>query len=71
MAGITLEQAQAQLDAWLQASIDLAAGHIVVFDGKQITRTEIIEDRIKFWDARVKALSGTGGMCINVGVRSR
>lgn len=58
---ITLEQAQAQLDAWLAASLALAAGkqHQI---GDRLIRLEDgveVRNQIGFWQRKVAALSDT------------
>lgn len=63
MAGITLAQAQAQLDAWLAASTALTSSQSYRIDTangtRMLTRADAAEVRqqIQFWDAKVKALS--------------
>ena len=70
MAGITLEQAEAQLDTWVAANTAVASGQSYQIGTRQLTRVnskEIIE-QIEFWDAKVKELSsGTNGMRIRGG----
>jgi len=66
MAGITLQQAQAQLDAWLAASAAVAQGQsysITTESGsRSLTRANAQEimAQIKFWDTQVKRLSRGG-----------
>lgn len=68
-AGITLEQAQAQLAVWQAASSKVAAGQSYsIEDGgmrRSLTRADAAEIRkqVEFWDAKVKALTplGAGG----------
>lgn len=66
MPGITLEQAQAQLDAWLAASAAVAQGQsysITTESGsRSLTRANAQEimAQIKFWDTQVKRLSRGG-----------
>lgn len=63
MAGITLEQAQAQLDAWLAASIAVASNQAYEISTgtgtRRLTRAnaEHIDRMIKFWEQRVLALT--------------
>lgn len=61
MAGITLEQAQQQLDTWLAASLAVAKGQAYEIEGRKMTRANLaeIQQSITFWDARVKALTPT------------
>lgn len=69
MAGITLAQAQAQLDQWLKASTAVATSQSYEIDtgngGRKLTRADAMEIRqqITFWEQRVKALTpiGSGG----------
>lgn len=58
MAGITLEQAQAQLDAWLTANEKVASGQSYTIGDRSLTRADAktILDQIKFWQGQVKAL---------------
>lgn len=66
MAGITLQQAQEQLDAWLAASAAVAQGQaysITTESGsRSLTRVNAQEimTQIKFWDTQVKRLSRGG-----------
>lgn len=65
MAGITLEQAQAQLDAWMAANLAVSSGQSYTIGTRQLTRVDAkdILEQIEFWEARVDALSrGTRGM---------
>lgn len=68
MAGITLAQAQTNLDAWLAASAAVATNQsyrIVTPGGvdRQLTRANAAEIRqmIEFWEAKVQSLSRTRG----------
>ena len=60
---MTLSQAQNQLDAWLQASLDAAEGKSISISTAGGTRTVSREDaaeirrQIQFWQASVNALS--------------
>lgn len=62
-AGITLEQAQAQLDVWLECSRKVAQGQSYeIEDGgmrRSLTRANAawIKDQIMFWEQKVKALT--------------
>lgn len=58
MAGITAEQAQAQLDAWMAASTAAASGQSYTINGRSLTRADAAEIRenIKFWNEQVQAL---------------
>lgn len=63
MAGITLAQAQAQLDAWMAASLAVAQGQAYEIDTgngrRSLTRVnaEHIDRMIVFWQAKVDALT--------------
>jgi len=63
MAGITLEQAQAKLTAWMAAEEALATSqsYTITVDGntRSLTRADLGEvgKRIDYWDRKVKALS--------------
>ena len=60
MAGITLAQAEAQLAAWLAASIQVAAGQSVSISGKSLTMVDStkIQQQIDYWQLKVDVLSG-------------
>lgn len=60
MAGITLAQAEARLQAYLDAEAKVLAGQKVTIEGTELTRANLqqIQDGITTWDARVKTLSG-------------
>ena len=59
MAGITLEHAQAKLDAYLAAESKILLGQSVTIDGETLTRAnlDLVQRGIATWDQRVKALS--------------
>jgi len=63
MAGITLAQAQAQLDVWIAASTAVASGQEYEIDtgnGRRKLRradADSIQKQIVFWDGWVKRLS--------------
>jgi hypothetical protein len=61
MAGITLDQAQQQLDTWMAASIKVATGQAYEIEGRKMTRANLaeIQQSITFWDAKVKSLTPT------------
>ncbi|MDF3821982.1 DUF6148 family protein [Leptospira sp. 96542] len=61
MAGITLTQAQAQLDAWLAASLAVASGQAFEVSGRKLTRVnaEHIDRMIDYWGAKVANLSNS------------
>jgi len=62
MAGITLIQAQEQLDAYLAASIAVSKGQSYSIDGRALTRANAAEIRncIEFWDRQVQRLTRGG-----------
>lgn len=62
MAGITLEQAQAQLDAYLAAETKILAGQAVDMDGRRLTRADLaaVQQGITVWNGRVNKLSRNG-----------
>lgn len=65
MPGITLEQAQTQLDLWVAADSAVATGQSYSIGTRTLTRANAAEitDKIKFWDSKVQALSrGNGGL---------
>jgi hypothetical protein len=67
MAGITLAQAQAQLDALLAASLAVANNQSYEMpDGRTLTRMNAawIDDRITFWNGMVKQLTPGGGIVV-------
>lgn len=59
MAGITLAQAQAQLDAWLAASTAVAKSQSYEIDGRKLTRANAGEIRqsIDYWNSQVNVLT--------------
>lgn len=61
MAGITLEQAQAQLDAWLAASLAVASNQSYSIAGRSLTRADAAEisDQVNKWEGMVKRLSSS------------
>ena len=58
MAGISLTQAQAQLEAYLAAETAVLTGQSYEIAGRKLTRAnlDIIQAGIKAWDGRVKEL---------------
>lgn len=63
MVGITIEQAEAQLGAWLQASTDVAQrGQSYSISGRSLSRADLTEisRQITYWDNMVKKLSRSG-----------
>ncbi len=61
MAGITLEQAQAQLDKYLTAETKVLSGQAYELAGRSLTRANLkeITKGIEIWDRRVKELSAS------------
>jgi hypothetical protein len=59
MAGITLEQAQTQLAAYLAAETKVLANQSYEIAGRKLTRANLgeIREGIKHWDDQVKHLS--------------
>ena len=62
MAGITLEQAQAQLAAWLEADLKVASGQSYEIAGRKLTRANAAEitNKIDYWNNKVQSLSQSG-----------
>ncbi len=62
MAGVTLVQAQAQLDAWIAASTAVASSQSYSIAGRSLTRADAQEIRtqIDYWDSKVKELTAIG-----------
>lgn len=59
MAGITLAQAQGQLDAWLAASLAVASSQSYSIAGRSLTRADArtINDMVTKWQNEVNRLS--------------
>jgi len=59
MAGITLTQAQTQLDTWLAASLAVAAGQRYMINGRELWRVNATEIRenITYWQGQVSLLT--------------
>lgn len=62
MAGITLAQAQAQLDAYLAAEVAALANKSYEIAGRKLTRQDLaqIQQGITLWSGRVSQLSASG-----------
>ena len=60
MTGITLAEAQRQLDLWLQASAALANGRQFTIESRQLTLNDAksVRDMVSFYERRVSMLSG-------------
>jgi hypothetical protein len=73
MAGITLEQAQAKLDAWMAADDAVAGGQSYSIGGRSLTRANAAEIRanIEFWERRVIRLSNGSGIRVRQGQVNR
>jgi len=62
-AGITLEQAQAQLSTWIAASTAIAGGQeYEIWDGemrRRLKRADLasVQKQVEFWDGKVKQLT--------------
>lgn len=61
MTGITLAQAQSQLEAYLAAEQKILLGQKVAIDGQELTRANLdaVQAGITAWDARVKSLTAS------------
>jgi len=59
MAGITLVQAQAQLDAWLAASLAVANNQSYSIAGRSLTRVDAAEigNQVDRWQNKVNDLT--------------
>lgn len=62
MAGITLEQAQLQLETYLAAEVAVLANQSYEIAGRKLTRADLyaIQAGVRAWDDRVKSLSSRG-----------
>ena len=71
MAGYSLAQAQAHLDAWLAADLAVAQGQSYTIGTRTLTRANVVEVRnnVMHWQRQVQILSrGGGGMRVRYGV---
>jgi hypothetical protein len=59
MAGITLTQAEEQLQVWLDASIKVATNQAYSINGRSLTRADAkeIREQINFWEQKISLLS--------------
>lgn len=59
MAGYTLAQAQAQLDAWLAADMAVSKKQSYRIGERQLTHADagVITEKIDYWSGKVKELS--------------
>jgi hypothetical protein len=68
MAGITLAQAEAQLELWIAADTAVASGQEYQIAGRTLRRADAgeISRKIDYWNSWVQRLSrgGNGGMRI-------
>lgn len=74
MAGITLSQAQEQLNAWLEASKSVANGKSYQIGDERLTNedSDRILKMIQFWNGMVKSLAGSSrSPAFNIGIRGR
>lgn len=71
MSGITLSDAQAQLSAWLEASIAVSKGASYRIADRELRRADLdhVQAQIKFWQAQCYQLTRqqTGGAQIRIG----
>jgi len=69
MAGITLEQAEAQLASWLAASTAVAGNQSYKIGTRELTRADakVILDQVEFWDRRVQQLARGAGAVARLG----
>lgn len=63
MPGITLAQAEAQLELWLGASTAVAKRQSYTIGDRSLTLADAgeIRDQVTYWDKKVKELSNNGG----------
>lgn len=61
MAGITLAQAEAKLQTWLDAEDAVARGQEYAIEGRSLKRADLkmIGDRVTYWNGMVAQLSRT------------
>jgi hypothetical protein len=62
MPAYTLEQAQAQLDAWLKASLAAATNKSYEIAGRRLTRQDAaeIQRQVEYWSREVQLLRLAG-----------
>ena len=58
MAGITLEQAQAKLQTWMDAEEKIASGQGYAIGDRRLTRADLytVRGEIEYWNNMVKRL---------------
>lgn len=61
MAGITLTQAQTQLDLWLAADAAVAVGQSYDIGNRRLVRADAAEitSKLEYWSAKVQQLSNS------------
>lgn len=66
MAGLTLEQAQEKLTQYLTAEEAILTNQKSRIGDKELTRADLaaVQEGVKLWDARCKALSRAGGITV-------
>lgn len=59
MAGLTLAQAEAKLQGWLDADTQLQSGQSVRFNDRMLTRADVLEVRnnIDYWQQKCQELA--------------
>lgn len=68
MAGITAAQADAQLQAWLAASLKIASGQEYEIGGRKLRRADLqyVQQQITYWQNMTQRLSGTRRVVVPV-----
>lgn len=68
MAGITLSQAETQLQQWIDASTAVAKNQSYTINGRSLQRADAreIREQIQFWDSQVQRLT-RGGVRVRLG----
>lgn len=63
MAGISLAQAQARLDAWVEADAAVSRNQSYSINNRTMTRTDAAEIRtnIDYWQGKVNELTASAG----------
>lgn len=70
MAGVTLAQAQAHLDAWLAADLALTTSQSYTIHNRTLTRADAreVRENIAYWEQRVNKLTrGSTGPRVRYG----
>jgi len=62
MVGITLAQAEAKLQTWMDAEDKVASGQSYSINNRSLSRADLshIRDTIDFWERKVQRLSRGG-----------